>query len=169
MESILFTILTIGLVSLSAVQDSSPAKNDAPPYPIGPVSVQEIMSFNPEYRERADGYAPNSEALEFLRHFPHPVTIEVFYGGWCGDSRAHVPEYIKVLELINNANITTTFVAVDNKKQEPLDLTQDRHIERVPTFIVYAEGREIGRIVEMPEGSVEEHLMKILKSEKPGP
>jgi hypothetical protein len=126
--------------------------------------VQEVVSFNPEYRERADNYKPNSEAVEFLRHFPHPVTIEVFYGGWCGDSREHVPSCIKLLELVSNPNFTTTFIAVDRQKQEPLDLTQGRHIERVPTFIISIDGHEIGRIVETPESSVEEHLVKILKS-----
>jgi hypothetical protein len=45
-----------------------------------------------------------------------------------------------------------------------VELTQARRIERVPTFIVYGDGREIGRIVETPEGSLEEHLVKILKS-----
>lgn len=44
-------------------------------------------------------------------------------------------------------------------------MIQDQHIERVPTFIVYADGRELGRIVETPEGSLEEHLVKILKSQ----
>ncbi|MBI3951129.1 MAG: thioredoxin family protein [Acidobacteria bacterium] len=164
MGSILFSVITIGLLSLNLSQNPSQQTSVAKSYPVGQVSVQEIVSFNPEYRERADGYTPNSEALEFFRHFSHPVTIEVFYGGWCGDSRAHVPSYIKLLEMANNPNITTTFVAVDEKKQEPIELTQGRHIERVPTFIVYAEGQEVGRIVETPEGSVEEHLVKILKS-----
>jgi len=164
MESILMNMMTIFLLSLSVAQDSAPSKDSAKTYPVGEVSLQDMVSFNPEYRERADGYAPKTEAVEFLRRFPHEVTIEVFYGGWCGDSRAHVPSYIKLLELVNNAHITTTFIAVDNKKQEPLELTQARSIERVPTFIVYGDGREIGRIVETPEGSLEEHLVKILKS-----
>lgn len=167
MGNILFSVITIGLWSLSWAQDASHPTEAAKSYPVGQVSLQEVVSFNPEYRGRADSYTPNREALEFLRRFSHPVTIEVFYGGWCGDSRAHVPSFIKVLELVNNPHLTTTFVAVDDKKHEPAGLTQDRHIERVPTFIVYAEGREIGRIVETPEGSLEEHLVKILKSVSP--
>lgn len=168
MGDIVFSVISIGLLSLTLAQDASTPKEAAKSYPVGQLSIQEVVSHNPEYRERADGYTPNSDALEFLRSFSHPVTIEVFYGGWCGDSRAHVPSFIKVLEQTNNSNITTTFVAVDEHKFEPADLTQDRHIERVPTFIIYADGHEIGRIVETPEGTVEEHLVKLLKSAPQG-
>lgn len=165
MESIFFSAITIGLVSLSLAQDSTPSAATETSYPVGQVSVPEVLSYNPEYRELAESYTPKTEAVEFLQRYPHQLRIEVFYGGWCGDSRAHVPSFIKVLELVNNPTITTTFVAVDKQKREPMELTRDRHIERVPTFIVYAEGREIGRIVETPEGPVEEHLVKILKSQ----
>jgi hypothetical protein len=102
--------------------------------------------------------------VEFLRHVSQPVTVEVFYGGWCGDSRDHVPSFIKLLEAVNNSNITPMFLGVDRQKHEPLGLARDRRIERVPTFIVFTEGHEIGRIVETPEGSVEEHMVKILRS-----
>jgi hypothetical protein len=33
---------------------------------------------------------------------------------------------------------------------------------KLPTFLVYVDGREIGRIVETPERSVEEDLVRIL-------
>lgn len=165
MNSMPVSWIAIGLMSATLMQESTAPPFDAQTYPVGEISLQDVVSFNPEYRERADNYVPKAEAVEFLRRFAQDVMIEVFYGGWCGDSRVHVPSYIKLLELANNAHITTTFIAVDNKKQEPMELTRARRIERVPTFIVYVKGREIGRIVETPEGSLEEHLVRILTSQ----
>jgi thiol-disulfide isomerase/thioredoxin len=165
MEKILLSLITLGLVSVGFAQETS--RPDSPkPYPVGQVSLDEIFDYNGEYRERAESYTPKAEALDFLRQYPQEITIEVIYGGWCGDSRAHVPSFIKLLEQANNPKIKTTFVAVDREKKQPLEITQPRHIERVPTFIVYADEQEIGRIIETPEGSVEEHLVKILKSVK---
>jgi uncharacterized protein (DUF1015 family) len=37
-------------------------------------------------------------------------------------------------------------------------------IEKVPTFIVYRNGEEIGRIIETPIKSMEEDLYEILKN-----
>jgi thiol-disulfide isomerase/thioredoxin len=162
MLSILFSSITVGLLSLGLAQDSK--TTEAAHYPVGQVSLEEVLSFNAEYRALADSYTPKTEAVEFLHNHSHEITIEVFYGGWCGDSRAHLPSFIKLFELVDNSNITMTFVAVDREKKQPAERIQDRHIERVPTFIVYVDGRELGRIVETPEGSLEEHLVKIMKS-----
>jgi hypothetical protein len=53
-------------------------------------------------------------------------------------------------------------IAVDSKKQASgLDITA-YDIERVPTFIIYKEGKEIGRIIETPVQSLEADLQKIL-------
>jgi thiol-disulfide isomerase/thioredoxin len=163
MDNMMLSIFTMCLFVLSMTQTPTPQKEEKP-IPIGQVNDQEIFHFNPEYKTAVEEYKPNEEAVDFLKHYSHDIVVEVFYGGWCGDSRAHVPSFMKVMEAAHNAHIMTSYVAVDRKKQEPLGLTQDRRIERVPTFIIYADGRDIGRIIETPEKSVEEHLMKILKS-----
>jgi thiol-disulfide isomerase/thioredoxin len=156
--------ITAGLLTMKLSQDATkPAATD---FPVGELGLEHVLAFNQEYRERAQNYSPKPEALEFLRQFPKEVVVEVFYGGWCGDSRDHVPSFIKTLQLVNNPKITTTYIAVDKQKQQPADRVLERHIERVPTFIVLSDDEEIGRIVETPEGSVEENFVKILKAQK---
>jgi hypothetical protein len=41
-------------------------------------------------------------------------------------------------------------------------------VERVATFIVYRNGREIGRIIESPGISLEKDLLKILQKQEAG-
>ena len=43
-----------------------------------------------------------------------------------------------------------------------LNETEGLNIEKVPTFIFYKNGIEIGRIIESPEKSIEKDFLKIL-------
>lgn len=163
MENILISLWIVGTLSWSLASSSAQTKPDEKSYPVGHLSQDEVMSFNPEYRQRVINYKPKRGAIDFLHRFSAPVTIEVFYGGWCSDSRDHVPSFIKVIEQADNPNFSVSFVALDENKQEPGESARWRHIERVPTFIISVEGREVGRIIETPQGRVEEQLVRILK------
>lgn len=159
--------LLVGLASLGVRDGPISIQQDAhQTYPVGSVTLEDVLRFNPEYRERIENYTPDLQAIEYLRKVSREITIEVFYGGWCSDSREYVPQFVKVMQQVRNPHIVVSFVAVDEEKEQPATLIKQRHIELVPTFIVYADGHEIGRIVETPNGSVEEHLVNILKSRR---
>ncbi len=158
--------LLMGLASLG-IGRAPISQEEPPPYPVGSVTLEDVLRFNPEYQERIESYTPDPHALEYLRRVSREITIEVFYGGWCSDSREYVPQFVKVMREVHNPHIVISFVAVDEEKEQPAALIKQRHVELVPTFIVYADGHEIGRIVETPKGSVEEHLVNILKSPQP--
>ena len=56
-------------------------------------------------------------------------------------------------------------VAVNEDKKTPDNLEKGLNIERVPTFIFYKKGKEIGRFVEYPRESVEADILKIVSGE----
>jgi hypothetical protein len=73
-----------------------------------------------------------------------------------------VPRFLKILDTTDYPEENLLMIAVDSKKQASgLDITA-YDIERVPTFIIYKEGKEIGRIIETPVQSLEADLQKIL-------
>ena len=53
-------------------------------------------------------------------------------------------------------------IAVDRTKEEPKAEVEGYEIEYVPTLIFYREQKEIGRIIETPELSLEEDILAIL-------
>jgi hypothetical protein len=54
-------------------------------------------------------------------------------------------------------------IAVDRKKQaSDVDMTP-YSIEKVPTFIFYKNGKEVGRIIETPHTTLENDMQLILK------
>lgn len=85
------------------------------------------------------------------------VSIEVFFGSWCSDSHDHLPQFLALLDAVEKHSgltpISLELVALDRKKTYP-GYENPRAIERLPTFVFLKDGREIGRITEIPKVSI---------------
>ena len=55
------------------------------------------------------------------------------------------------------------FIGVDRLKKTHDYSIKELKIKRVPTFIFYKEGKEIGRIIESPNETLEKDFLKIVK------
>ena len=93
------------------------------------------------------------------------IKITMVIGTWCGDSQREVPRFYKILDELLYDESTLTMICVDRDKLAPVIDFQEMNISRVPTFIFYKNGAEIGRIIEYPEDTLEKDLLNIL-SEK---
>jgi thiol-disulfide isomerase/thioredoxin len=88
-------------------------------------------------------------------------------GTWCPDSRREVPRFMRVLKETGFPADKVTLIGVDNVKFSPIDNYDGLGIERVPTFILYKNNVEAGRIIENPVTSLEQDMVNILaRSEK---
>jgi len=107
-------------------------------------------------------YEPQSTALQAFAAVAEPLTLTVYLGTWCGDSRNHVPKLLKTLDLARNPNIALELVAVSSDFSEPWRRLRRDRITNVPTILVTRAGVELGRFVESPErDSVEADLAAI--------
>jgi thiol-disulfide isomerase/thioredoxin len=115
------------------------------------------------FEEGKQRYTPDSNAVEALRPFAPQLRFVVVMGTWCSDSRKHVPAFYKLASALHIPDRQIDLIGVDRQKScsavdiAPLD------IRYVPTIIVIHEGREVGRIVENPRGSLEKDLLEILR------
>ena len=95
------------------------------------------------------------------------ISLDIFMGTWCGDSKREVPRFYKILDELDFPEENLRLVNVDKTpkayKQSPTHEERGKLIHRVPTFIIYKEGKEIGRIVESPVTSLEMDFLQILK------
>jgi hypothetical protein len=55
-----------------------------------------------------------------------------------------------------------TFIGVDDAKRSPVGEYASLDIKRVPTFIIYKNNIETGRIIENPTTSLEQDMVNIL-------
>jgi thiol-disulfide isomerase/thioredoxin len=84
-------------------------------------------------------------------------------GTWCGDSKREVPRMYKICDAAKIPEKRITLIGVDRSKNDERGTAKKYLLERVPTFIVLRNEREIGRIVETPVETLEEDLLEILK------
>ncbi len=127
----------------------------------GEISKEQLYFDYPVWLEKEENYLPNKEIKEKILNFNEEVTVVVFLGTWCGDSRRNVPRFFKSIK--DNHNFKIAMWAVDRKKKMENNLTEKYNILRVPTFIFKKNGVEIGRIIENPKKSIEEDILDILQ------
>ncbi|MDR8522117.1 thioredoxin family protein [Shewanella fidelis] len=121
--------------------------------------LDEFDWFNDEYAN----YKSDADVVAQLQQVDTPTDITVIIGTWCPDCHRETPRFIRIIEQINNPNIKVTYIGVDRAKQDPEGLAANYEFTRIPTFIIEQDSKEIGRIVERPEVSLEADLAKILK------
>jgi hypothetical protein len=115
------------------------------------------------YDKGFDDYQPKSETINNLLDInKSDITIKVVMGTWCPDSRREVPRFMKVVSLCHFPVSKLTFIGVDNEKHSPVGEYVNLGIVRVPTFIVYKNNIEAGRIIENPVTSLEQDIVNIL-------
>ena len=90
------------------------------------------------------------------------ISIKIFMGTWCHDSKREVPRLYKILDELY----------YDYENFEIIGLTKDKKgyfqdyatfgITNTPTIIFYRNDMEIGRIIEEPKGSLEDQMARII-------
>ena len=117
--------------------------------------------FNKEYA----AYAINKEAIQVIKNDSENLSIMLFMGSWCGDSRREVPRIYRILEAVSFDKSRLTLINLDRTKSSPKGKEERLNIHHVPTLILYRNGIEIGRIIESPIKSLEKDIAAILTDE----
>jgi thiol-disulfide isomerase/thioredoxin len=111
-----------------------------------------------------DTYLVDPIITEELKKHLKGLTIKVFMGTWCIDSKRETPRFYKIASEVGfekNIELTT----VDRSKKTPNNLQEGYNILKVPTFIFFREGKEIGRFVEYPRETIEKDILKIISDQ----
>ncbi|AZQ42765.1 thioredoxin family protein [Nonlabens ponticola] len=114
--------------------------------------------FVPEY----ESYTPDATVVNDLKTAMNGVEVRAFMGTWCGDSKRETPKFFKLMDQVGFDADNINLIAVDRSKQEPVALVDGFDVKRVPTFIFYRDGEELGRFVEYPRETLEKDIFKIV-------
>ena len=126
--------------------------------------------FGQWFKTGYDNYHPNTVTIASLQKTAKDnLSIEVYFGTWCGDSKREVPRFLKLLHDISFPDKKVTLIALGTSdslvKQSPKHEEAGKGILRVPVFIIYKNGIEINRINEYPSFSLEKDLLDILTNQ----
>ncbi|KAF0216367.1 MAG: thioredoxin-like [Ignavibacteria bacterium] len=114
--------------------------------------------FNAEY----DNYAPDSTVVAMIKSLAPNYKIKIVMASWCGDSKREVPRFYKIMDEAGYDYKSFELVCVDRNKQCEEGEVDKLDIKFVPTFIFSRNNVELGRIIEMPKGKLEENILEIV-------
>lgn len=137
--------------------------NSPAPAPLrGHVSRSDLERYATWKDLRAQDYTPDAAAVASIAAHRGHVTVLAIVGTWCRDSKRDVPRFFKVADQAGLPLRQVTLVAVDRTKKDAEGLTEKHAITRVPTFVFFRDGREIGRVTERPVTTLENDIATIL-------
>lgn len=122
--------------------------------------------FKEWFKKNYEAYEPKIATLQSLKKKQKEVQVLAFMGTWCGDSKREVPKFYKVAQQIgieeDQIKMVNVYRDLKRYKRSPSGEEKGLNIHRVPTFIFYKAGKEIGRIVESPMTDMETDMTQIL-------
>ncbi len=124
---------------------------------------EEILSIK-VWKDIYTNYTPDMETIKKINDLGKKVDVIVVFGSWCKDSKNNVPKLIKIFESLKNFKVS--YYGVMRKGEQKLKYYRKYSIKRIPTVIILENGKELGRIIENPEETLEKDILKILKREK---
>ena len=119
---------------------------------------------SPDLAAFRSGYDTSHVDRAFMAmiHDANPgVSVLVFLGTWCPDSKREVPRFLKIADSSGIPPDSICFYGLDRSKKSPDGLTDRYDITLVPTFIFLKDGKEIGRITEAPTATLEGDILSI--------
>ena len=128
---------------------------------VGPVAQSSIAD-SIWYRKNYSEAEISQKQLKVINKLSEQVSVEVYFGTWCSDSRYWVPAFIGLIDKTILAD-KIELIAVPRSKKTKETAKLDEIIELVPTFVFWRDGKELGRIVETPNASLVKDMIKILK------
>ena len=129
---------------------------------VGKITKEELYREFPVFEKNARNYVPRQEEIRKISAIGENIDIVMFLGTWCKDSVSEAPKLLKVYERADNPNLSLEIYGVDRKKKEGSGLCKRYDTQRVPTVLFFKAGKELGRIIEYPEKSIEEDLLEIV-------
>jgi thiol-disulfide isomerase/thioredoxin len=167
MKNIFISIILITAMGCTAQKKEANAVKDQSGNLVGIANKEHFLQepysnwFTPNYEE----YTADEATIQKLKPLLKKITIKAFMGTWCGDSKEQTPIFYKILDAADFDYNNLELITVNRRKATPDNLQEGFNIERVPTFIFYKKGKEIGRFVEYPRETVEADMLKIISGE----
>jgi thiol-disulfide isomerase/thioredoxin len=112
---------------------------------LGAQTADKLVAYSPEYGRLAKAYQPSGPVLDRVKAAGEPVLVTVYFGSWCPHCKQMVPRMMRVAEGLTGSKVKIEYYGL------PRDIISDAKakalgINGVPTAVITAGGKEIGRI-----------------------
>ena len=111
-----------------------------------------------------DEYQANERIVSKLKKLLPKYRLVVFIGTWCEDTQYLLPQLYRTLQDASFDFNALEMYGVNRAKKGLNAEHQIYNLERVPTIIIMDRFKEVGRIVESVNSSIEKDLLDILEA-----
>ena len=151
----IFQLFFLSLFAYSCASETYPMD----PYAVGDISIKTLFENHEGFQDNYEEYQPGNLLDPALFR---GVEIYMLFGTWCHDSKREVPRLLSLLNKLDVPENQINLIGLNFKKNDSQDRGKKFQIKKTPNFFLIRNQKEIGRIVEMPEISLEADLLKIL-------
>ena len=116
------------------------------------------------FNENYSKYKPDSVTMVKLIPNLTGVNFIIFGGTWCSDTRRDLPAFLSILHQLKVGSNRYDIWMLDLKKESNYINPKLYDIQYVPTILIFKDGKEIGRIIEKPQETLEMDLLKIISN-----
>ena len=155
------TAVLLGVCLLLNACASIGTEAQQPQMTIGDISQQKLLTKYSAFEQEYTRFQLQKSDQALVNSWPESISVTAFFGTWCHDSEREVPRLLKAL----NNKVNVNLIGLDYTKSEHLGRAVKAGISFTPTFIIYNNGTEIGRIVERPKVSLVEDISAFIKKE----
>jgi len=122
---------------------------------LGDIQIQNLFTEYPLFKFRYDNYeVTNQINLSDLED----ISVVIMFGTWCHDSKREVPRMLRILDSAGVRTEQISLIGVNTNKEEPKGREKTYNLRNTPTLILLKNGKEVGRIIERPNVSLEADL-----------
>ena len=162
-----FIFITLSSICIYAQEINKEISENGKYNLLGKIDKQGLENGNYSwFTKNYNSYEPDEVLTQQLSKDLNNYELKLFMGTWCGDSKREVPKIYKLLESAKFSKDQLTTIAVGRRgnlyKKSPQHEEAGLNIHRVPTLIIYKNGKEINRIVEHPVESFEKDISNII-------
>jgi thiol-disulfide isomerase/thioredoxin len=162
-QAVCLLLFVFSLLLAGCSSNVQPASPTATPQPLtGKVSRAEVQAAAGWENLKAEDYSPDANLVKSIQGKTGDVKVLLFLGTWCPDSKREVPRFFKLMDQTGIPESQVEIIALDRTKKDKEGLTAKWDIQYVPTFIIVRGDKELGRIVETPQISLEANINTIL-------
>ena len=116
--------------------------------------------YNAEYK----AYNPDPVFVDELKTYKDKISeLVIILATWCPDTRRELPRVMKILDQAGFSQKKMSMYAVDRNKENDVKALDKYEFTHVPAIIFFDEEKEIARITEQPEMTLEEDLTAMLR------
>ena len=175
LSTLILFFMAIGMIACTEAQQEESAilnqeiiSHEGEPILVGPITRAglEQGTYNTWFSFEYGYYTLDSISLDSIGDRIAEVSVAIYLGTWCSDTQREVPRFFKLLDYLNYDSEKVTMIGLDNHPdrdmQSPGGEEKSKDINFVPTFIFSKDGNELGRIIEIPDETLEIDLLRIL-------